>query len=510
MKHIRELKLKCVINPDNPRNYRNISKYHLDNAEILFKNVYRLVVMKRMITACAILAYHQRAGDNHGQLHGAQVSVSVHISSMDFPIRAIDVLGKVLSSCFRSDKKIESVFSRFLLAAARKTNSQKSVDRIFAAIGIVELSNQQIRSIISIAIKAKDPRCIGLCLDLFNQMKAKTASNSMNTLNLARTYLWAIVQIEGPQYLKYRVAECGDQVIHDVYQKDFKSLFLFSIGKIDEGVDASLSISRECGLVFNGARLFPPMSLARSIIDDVKPNHSLPEKLTSAKKVTLVLSCNPEYLKAFGTRFVQKFRPPSKVSLELVILVDGHPSAQIIRDIERTSTVPVRFSMYDTTETDKAFFTLRRFLSLPDIATDHDLVIVTDIDAELNLDDQCFLDRLVRRSGGWHDTGHGLPWLRNSADFVYFSRTRCGDWAARCLSKLGAVLYESRPNSENWFCDQVYLAVLNEVIPPARRSEFTLLTGEDLAPHFKQIPRRIKMRRLGLHGGGDPEARRIV
>ena len=296
--------------------------------------------------------------------------------------------------------------------------------------------------------------------------------------------------------------ECADQVIHDVYEKDFKSLYLFSIGKIDEGVDASLSISPECGLVFNGARLFPPMSLSRSIINDVKPDHSLPDKLTSVKKVTLVLSCNPIYLQAFGTRFVQKLRPPSEASLEIVILVDGHPPAQLIRAIERASTVPVRFSTYDTTVTDKAFFTLRRFLSLPDVTTDHDLVIVTDIDAELNLDDQGFLDRLVRHSGGWHDTGHGLPWLRNSADFVYFSRTRCGDWAARCLAKLGTVLYEARPHSENWFCDQVYLAILNEVIPPTRRAEFSHLTDDDLAPHFDQISRNSKMRRLVRHGGG--------
>jgi hypothetical protein len=510
MKHIQELKLDCVINPDNPRSYREFSKYHLDNAEILFKNVYRLVVMKRMITACAILAYHQRGRGTHQQLHDTQVSLSVHISSLDFPIGAIDAIGRVLSSCFRSDKKIEDAFSHFLLAAARKTDSQKSIDRIFAAIGIVEFSNQQVLSIINIAIKAKDPRCIGLCLDLFKQMKAKTTSGSMNNLILARTYLWAIVQIEGPRHLKHRVTECGDRIIHDVYQKDFKGLYLFSVGKIDDGVDASLSISPECGLVFNGARLFPSMSLARGIVADVQPDHSLPEKLTSAKNVALVLSCNPLYLQAFGTRFVQKLHPPSEASLELVILVDGHPSAQIIRDIERASAVPVRFSVYDTTVTDKAFFTLRRFLSLPEIATDHDLVIVTDIDAELNLDDQCFLDRLVRRSGGWHDTGNGLPWLRNSADFVYFTRSRCGDWAARCLSKLGAVLYESRPTSENWFCDQVYLAVLNELIPPARRSEFVLLTDEDLAPHFDQISRRSKMRRLGRHDGGDPETWRIV
>jgi hypothetical protein len=504
MNHIQKLKLDCVTNPDNPKNYRAFSKHHLDHAEILFKNAYRLIVMNQLITACAILLHHQRGRQNLGELHIAQVSLSVHISSMDFPIRAIDVLGKILSSCFKIDKTIEGAFSRFLITAARKTDSQESVDRIFTAIGIVEFSTQQILSIINIAIKAKDRRCIALCLDLFNQLKAKSTSNPMNVAVLARTYLWAIVQIEGAQHLKTRVMECDDQMIHHVYQKDFKSLYYFSIGRTDDGVDASQSISPECGLVFNGARLFPPLSLAREIIRDVTLAPSLPEKLVSAKKVALVLSCNPLYLQVFGAHFVQHLRPPSIASLELVILVDGHPPTHVIQEIEQASPVPVRFCVQDTHVTDNAFFTLRRFLSLPDISPDYDLVIVTDIDAQLNLSDQGFLDRLVRQAGGWHDTGHGLPWLRNSADFVYFSRTRLGDWALRCLAQLGASLYEARPNSGNWFCDQVYLAVLNEVIPPARRSEFALLTDDDLAPHFGQISRRSKKRRLVHHDNGTP------
>jgi hypothetical protein len=128
---------------------------------------------------------------------------------------------------------------------------------------------------------------------------------------------------------------------------------------------------------------------------------------------------------------------------------------------------------------------LRRFLDLPGILQNKDLVIATDIDAAVDLGDPEFVRQLSLSAGGWRDTGSDLPWLRHSAGFVYFSNTRLGNWGARCLSRLAAGLYDARAEAGNWYCDQICLSVVWDLVPTLERSEFRLLCDTELSRHFK-------------------------
>ena len=481
------VRIKCIADPNTPTAYKDFAKANFQKITVLCQVAHRLCVLGAADEAAAILRLCTRPERiKHTEAAGLE-PLAARIAVMDFPISAIRTLNKILRPSANLTARQRKIFADFLIRVAVLKSTQSAIDDIFSTLNVDKFTIQQTYSLSKMCAKFCDPRAIELSARMLRHFRRLSSPDPKNLRAVAQRYLWSIFRVRGAASLLREVETLDDPTVREVFDSGYRSLFLFATGQFDAATEASRSITPELGLIFNGARLYPKRAQAAEHIQDIPVNSSLPVYLDKVERIAVLLSCDPVYLELFALSYLDRFVPPMGPQCEVIIFVNGAVDAGLCEELSSRCRVPVRFVINPRPGADKAFYTLKRFVEIPKVLRNHDLVIATDIDVEVDLSDIEFVDTLGRNAGGWTDTGNELPWLRHHAGLVYFANTREGDWASRSLARLASRLYQPRTGNQNWFIDQVCLAVLWDSLPAASRKNFGLLPPTRWAPHFKQV-----------------------
>jgi len=479
------LKKNCLENPGDAASYRVLVKSNLDDISRLLRYGHMLCALGAARDAAAILKLCHSQAKRRAIDRKCLLGLAARVALLDYPPAAMGLLEKILEPGIGSRPKDHSCFVDLLLKCSKYKSSYPSVLRTLSFVGKISFSIQQMLMLTAMLAKFKNEKSIEFSHQLLKQMSRKPSSSDETLKTLARIFLWSVYSCKGAVKLPNYVRAVDLPVVRDAYAAGFESLHLFTMGRYEEAVAKGTNVSSDLGVLFNGVRLYPSRARSEAIVRGEGIDSSLPDRLEGVNNIGLVVSCDPVFLEMFGAAYVNQLVPPASASFEITIFVDGKPRVEHLETIRRASHIPIDFKINEAPVTDKAFYTLRRFLDLPGILQNKDLVIATDIDAAVDLGDPEFVRQLSLSAGGWRDTGSDLPWLRHSAGFVYFSNTRLGNWGARCLSRLAAGLYDARAEAGNWYCDQICLSVVWDLVPTLERSEFRLLCDTELSRHFK-------------------------
>jgi hypothetical protein len=443
------IRIKCIADPNTPTAYKDFAKANFQKITVLCQVAHRLCVLGAADEAAAILRLCTRPERiKHTEAAGLE-PLAARIAVMDFPIGAIRTLNKILRPSANLTARQRKIFADFLIRVAVLKSTQSAIDDIFSTLNVDQFTIQQTYNLSRMCAKFRDPRAIKLSARMLRHFRRLASSELGDLRAVARLFLWSIYRVRGAASLLREVEALDDPMIREVFESGYRSLFLFATGRFDAAIEASQNIPPELGLLFNGARLYPERARAAEYIQDIPVNSNLPVYLDKVDRLAVVISCDPVYLEMFALSYLDRFVPPIGRQCEVIIFVNGTVDAGLCEELSSRCRVPVRFVINSRPGADKAFYTLKRFVELPKVLRDHDLVIATDIDVEVDLEDVEFIDSLGRNAGGWTDTGNELPWLRHSAGLVYFANTREGDWASRSLARLASRLYQPRTANKN-------------------------------------------------------------
>jgi hypothetical protein len=482
----RSAKRTCIASPNASDGYRFLAKQCLEDTSRLLEIGNRLIVLGADDVARAILRIcYRRANGGTAALEPlrslAARTLYTHYSPSEFTI-----LKNILLYRIEMYEYYHHNFIELMIRIAKHKNTQNAVLEVTSYLNNVNFTIQQILTIVRMLAKVKHSLGVQLGQELVQQIARKPGALPETQLTVAKAYLWAVLNCEGASSLPRFVQKIGVPFVDTSYADGYESLYLFSIGKPDEAIRLGKNLSQDLGLVFNGIRLYPSTERASAIVEQIGSNKDLPCSIPEPQSIGLIVSCDPVYLEKFGIDYVRNLRSSTLARCRIKFYIDGKVAKEVLDAVCAASSIPVQFEISATNVKDTAFYTIRRFLELPKILKNNDIAISTDIDGVLDLSDDEFVHELSMHAGGWHDTGSDVPWLRNSADFVYFTNTRAGDWGARCLSRLCLELYSEQGYGRNWFCDQVYISAFWDQVSSSDRSLFHHIVTSDLLRHFQQ------------------------
>jgi hypothetical protein len=240
----------------------------------------------------------------------------------------------------------------------------------------------------------------------------------------ASLHLWAIFRTGGARALLDFGGRAKDPMLRDIYHEGFESLCRFAVGDIGSALASRTNVDRTHGLIFNGISLYPdPVEMAPKL-EAIQVERAVPDDLAAATSLCVVLSCDAKYLRRYGPFFASNFAPATDVGCEVVFFVVGEIDADLRRRIALLCPVEVHFVADTSGRVDTAYHTINRFVRVPGILNAYDLVVISDIDARLDLSQSRFLDDVRGAAAGWVISTNEVPWLRNLAGFVFFTKTR--------------------------------------------------------------------------------------
>jgi hypothetical protein len=472
------LRSKCLEAPNEIGHYRELAHRQTQDTARLAWYGGILFVLGGEIWAAAILRLLRRRRDKAVRLSKYISEFTAILSKGRFPISAVPDIDIMLQVSIENGAVPAYLYPYFRMKVFDRTGTDQA-RKIFISI---LRSRQPWRSsdllrAAQILSKFRDPQAIAVMKRLLENKFMKQSRANIEWF-LEDCYLYVISEVRGAQALKDAVDEVPFPSVRDAYKSKYESLYLFATGERDAAVfaGAGSTIGAKSGMIFNGVRLYPTQARARSIVQNISTNKNLPEAPRSPRNVAIVVSCDPVYLEVFGKSYVENLQPPPGITSAVFISLIGEVDEKIIINIQKSSPIPVHIVTDPQPTGDVSTYTLRRFIEIPTLIRDYDLVVATDIDAAINLREVEFFDQLSAHCGGWLESDNVVPWLKHCAGLVYFSRTQQGDLQARRLAALADSLRNAEQSGyANWYIDQVCLSVLWDLIPDEFKSRFHLL-----------------------------------
>ncbi len=317
---------------------------------------------------------------------------------------------------------------------------------------------REIMEIVQLGSKFKDDRTLPLARGLIDHYRAATSVSHRGRVAMARLFLYAVLSIRGAGAVIAAEKMMGDPVVSEVFEAEYKGLCLICMGRVAEGIALKDAMPDGLGLLFNGVRLYPHPDTVMSLLRDQTVDPDLAVRSGRPTNIGVFISCDEVYFRAFSAQYLKHFSPPAGIPTEINFLVNGTLSETEQTEAAAISSCPLRFHVDPRLSPDKTFYTLRRFLDLPQHIGDYGLAVVTDIDSLVDLDSDAFKRVAFNNSFGWYDTAVEIPWLRHNCSLAYFSNTRLGAWATQSIAAIAKAIYKPRRDGRTWYCDQVCLA----------------------------------------------------
>ena len=332
--------------------------------------------------------------------------------------------------------------------------SKTSVERLLNVIKGHDLTVQQLYATANLATKVGHKASVRYTEALLASHPPPPLGDALavsKRRGFARMHLWAIFRIDGARALLEFGGRVTDPMLRDIFHEGFESLCLFAVGDVGPALASRANVDLTHGLIFNGISLYPAPGDIIPKLDAIRVEPTAPDHLDRAASICVVLSCDTEYLRRYGPFFAENFKPVANVRCDLVFFVAGKLDEDLCRRINRLCPIEAHFVADTPERVDTAYHTINRFVRVPNILTAYDLVVVSDIDARLDLSQSRFLDDVRGAGAGWITSANEIPWLRNLAGFVFFSKSRHGLWIARALEEIIRAIYRPKPNNNNWY-----------------------------------------------------------
>lgn len=377
-----------------------------------------------------------------------------------------------------------------LIKATEREVTEANVERLLRAVDGRQLSVTQLLAVANMAVKVGHPSAVKLAGALLSTQPIPAPDDVAAVAqrrSFARILLWAMFKVEGPAALIRRLKSEADPTLAAVYAEGFESLCHFSTGDIRAALASRDGLDLGHGLILNGIALYPEPDKIAAELAAINTASLPPVASGAPSSACIVVSCDPVYLQRYGVFFAENLRPIPEVDSELVFFVAGALDPALAEAVTAASPLKTHFVADTPGRADKAFHTINRFVRVPAILGNFDLVVVSDIDARLDLSRGGFLEATAGAAAGWIATDNPVPWLKNLAGFVFFRKSAPGMWAARAIERIIQARYRPKQSNENWYLDQVALTAMWDNAPAETRAAIRLLAPETAAPWFKSV-----------------------